>query len=296
MDKALSSCDEMLTFTFEGGYEVNAVSVAKAVEGLVCISDGIATSNYPSVEFRLSVKAISPGSLNFVFLAAAQSLLAQEKVQYAKDLMGLIKTCFEVKKFLRGKKPNKVEELSDNIVVERTNGEKITIPKGGGVYFINSEIDASISNIFNGAMNSPGVTGIKLSQGGSTSVEVPREDFPICAEKIPLSLSEEKPKTMESVRRKEFLYIRRPDLLGKYQWGFKTVDKNILADIEDEDFLESVQSGKQPIYARMYIVADLKVVVELGENGMPDEAKCHYSVIKVYGVHNPDDDKQFNLL
>lgn len=88
-----------ITFTFEGNYEVDALSVAKAIQSLVEISTISASHNYPDVEFRLSVKAIALGSLKFAFSAvaqAAQTLFTPESINYSKNLMESVKTAFEI--------------------------------------------------------------------------------------------------------------------------------------------------------------------------------------------------------
>ena len=289
-DKIKSS--KGITFTFEGDTEVNALSVSKAIEGLVSISTAIAENNYPEVEFRLSIQALSPGSLTFVFSAAAfaaQTLFTQDTIQYVAGLLSIIKTSFEIKGFLKNKPPKSTTTLDDKIEIERSDGTKIYIPKGGSVYFIDQRIDSSLSEIFSNALISPGVSGIKLTEEDGHSFEISSNEFEECSKKIPLS-EIATPKTISVDRKNEILYLRTPDLLGSKQWGFKT-DKYIKADIEDTRFLSRVQSGKEIIVAKMYIVADVRVDIEIGGDGLPDENKCHYTITKVHKIHRPEDDQ-----
>ena len=283
---------EGLTFTFEGDMEVDALSVSKAIESLVSVSTAIAENNYPDVEFRLAVRALSPGSLNFVFVAAAQAmqtLLTPDGIQHVKGLMDIVKASFEIKKFLNGSAPAHTTKAEDKIEIERPDGTKLSVPKGAGVYFIDQRIDKSISNIFNNALNSPGVSGVKLTKEDGDTVEIKAEQFQTCAEEIQIA-EPDAPKAITVERKNEVLFVRTPDLLGGTQWGFKT-DKNIRADIEDKAFLESIESGDQPIFAKMYIVADIRLTMEIGSDGLPDESKCHYAVTKVRSVHRPGGDQ-----
>lgn len=283
---------EGLTFTFEGDMEVDALSVSKAIESLVSVSTAIAENNYPDVEFRLAVRALSPGSLNFVFVAAAQAmqtLLTTDGIQYVKGLMDIVKASFEIKKFLNGNTPAHTTKAGDRIEIERPDGTKLSVPKGAGVYFIDQRIDKSISNIFSNALNSPGISGVKLTKEDGESVEIASEEFRACSLEIPTTESSQ-PKTMTVERQREILFVRTPDLLGGTQWGFKT-DKNIKADIEDKVFLESIQSGDIPIFAKMYIIADIRLTMEIGSDGLPDESKCHYAVTKVHSVHQPGENQ-----
>lgn len=289
MDNTITNT-EGLKFTFEGGYEVNALSVAKAIESLVEISTAIAEYNYPDVQFRLAVKAATPGSLNLLFLAvsqAAQHLLSPQGIQYAKSLMDLVKTSFEIKKFLNGKKPESVSASKDSTRVKNKDGSEITIPNGAGVYFFDQRVDNSISVIFQNALSAPGVEAISVTDAGGETVKIGVSEFKTCATPLKIG-SEEESKILEVERKNETLFIRKPDLLGESQWGLKS-DKYFLADIEDKEFLEKVKTGQQPMVAKMYIVADLQIVMQLGKDGLPDENKCRYTVKKVHSVHIPDE-------
>lgn len=281
---------ESLKFTFEGDYEVDALSVAKAIESLVELSSLTANYNYPDVQFRLAIKAITPGSLNLVFLAvsqAAQTFLTPTGIQYAKTLMETIKIFFDLKKFFKGQQPKKTIQIKDRIEVENADGCKLSIPTAAGVYFIDQRIDNSISNIFNSALGSPNVTGITLTQNNGGTVHVEASEFQTCA--VPIKIEDAVlTKEIESERTNEILYVRQPDLLGERQWGLKS-DKYIYADIADVTFLNAVKSGSQPIVAKMYIVADMKVTMQLGNDGLPDENKCHYVITKVHSVHIPEE-------
>ncbi len=293
--KNMRTDNSSLTFTFEGDYEVSAVSLITAVQGLIRISDEIAKYNYPDVEFRLSIRALKPGSLSFDFIALALpalTLLSPSNVEYAKNLIDCIKTSFEIKKFLKGKNPIKKEKSDRYIIIENKDGQKIKIPEDNNVYFINPNIDQSISTIFETLSPPTKVSGIKVSNENS-SVHVPASDFSMCAQRIDISKFQEecrKGDPITFIRHNEVLYIRKPDILGGSKWEFKS-DKNITADIEDAEFLNSIHSGKQPIVSKMYIVADLRVVMMRDKDGLPDDSTCKYTVLKVHSVNMPTRDQ-----
>jgi hypothetical protein len=283
-----------LTFTFQGDHEVDAVSIVTAMHGLIKISNEIAKQNYPDVEFRLAVRALVPGSLSFDFVAlacSAQNLFTQDNIEYAKNLIDCIKTSFEIKSFLKGSPPRSKKEQGNFITIENKNGSKMTIPVSAGVYFIDSTIDQSITGIFAESSGRQGISGIRLEHRESV-VDIPAKEFTTLSEKIDVSQIEvsEFPESRKVTvtRQNEILYIRKPDLLSKTKWEFKS-DKYITADVEDKTFLDSVQSGKQSIVARMYIIADVRLVMEMGTDGLPDENTCKYTVVKVHSVHVPGD-------
>lgn len=285
-----------LTFTFEGDYEVDALSIVTAMQGLIKISKEIAKQNYPGVEFRLAIRGLAPGSLSFDFVALANmasmanSLFIPDNVEYAKNLIDCIKTSFEIKHFLKGSAPKSKKSSGDSITIENKDGSKMTIPVTDGVYLINPTIDQSITGIFAESSKSYGVSGVTITHGES-KVEIPVRDFPALSEKIDViqinevsALNEERKITVN--RPGEILYIRKPDLLSNAKWEFKS-DKYITADVEDIAFLESVHSGKQSIVAKMYIVADVRVSMEIGPDGLPDENSCKYTVVKVHDIRVP---------
>lgn len=281
-----------LTFTFQGDYEVDAVSIVTAMQGLIKISNEIAKQNYPDVEFRLAVRALAPGSLSFDFVAlanAANSLFTPAHIEYAKNLIECIKTAFDIKHFLNGNPPKSKKVSGDSITIENKDGSKMTIPVSDSVYLINPTIDQSITGIFAETSGRSGISGIRLEHGKSV-VEIPAKEFPALSSTIDVSKIEEsdlqESRDVTVTRHNEILYIRKPDLLSKTKWEFKS-DKYITADVEDKTFLDSVQSGKQSIVAKMYIIADVRLVMEIGPDGTPDENTCKYTVVKVHSVHVP---------
>lgn len=282
-----------LNFTFEGDYDVNALSLARAIENLVALSTATASHSCPEAEVRLSVRAVKPGSLEILFMiatAAAQTLFSPAGVEYASDLASTITSLFEIKRFLRGKKPNQIETLDDRIIIERPDGTKITTPKSSGVYFFDQSIDNSITNIIENASISPGVSGIRIGSHGR-SVKIERHEFEECA--VPVEISEDGKKKVTYTRR-DVLFVRKPDLMGDSQWGFRT-DRNIMADMADKDFLEKVFSREISVFSGMHLVADLEITTELGDDGIPNGPTCHYSVKHVHSWGGPEDLQQIEL-
>lgn len=278
-----------MIFSFCGNNDVNALAVSDAIKSLVEMSTAVAEKEYPDVEFRLTVRAVEPGSLEFVFAAvaiAAQSILTPQNVEYAANMISVMSAAFSIKKFLKGRSPKRKLEVDDKIVITRADGETLVIPKGAGVYFVDARIDRSVSNIINSAKSSDGVTGIAID--ADQRVEILRQEFDGCAPEIPVDSVDEE--TMVAVRYSEPLYIRQADFSGGLKWRF-TGAENITASISDEDFLNRVKSGRQEIRAKTYIIADVKVTICIGPDGLPDETRRTYEITKVHSVHLPADDQ-----
>lgn len=280
-----------LTFSFCGDYEVNALSLANTITSLVEISTAVAEREFPNVHFRMSVRAITPGSLRFDFLAAvipslvSLNLFSSDKIEYASNLIDLISNAFSIKKFLKNKFPKKKEQHGEKIVITNADGKKMEIPIAAGVYFIDPRIDNSITKIINTAKESDGTTGISVSPHSSNHsdmVQINREDFEDCSVEIPIPESEEK--TIVSIRRNEVLYVRQADFYGGLKWRFKG-DQNIVAEILDEEFKKKVQSGAILFGSKTYIIADVQVTVTINSDGAPNTSKPTYEILKVHEIH-----------
>jgi len=279
-----------LTFSFCGDYEVSALSVSRAIESLVELSTVIAEKEYPGVEFRLTVKAVKPGSLEFEFVAAAalalQTLLSPENVTYAASLIEIMSAVFQIKHFLKGERPKSKEDAGEKIIIAHPDGGTLEVPKGAGVYFFDNRIDRSVTNIINAAKLSEGVTGIAVDANGK--IEIPRDDFDSCLKEFSIDVSTVEVEPLVVMRPKEILFIRQADFSGELKWRFKGAGaENIVASVLDERFLDRVISGVQEIRAKMYLVADVRVTIQFGPDKMPDESKCTYEVLKVHSVGIP---------
>jgi len=277
-----------LSFVFEGENSVDALTVTKALDGLITMVSVIAECEENETKYRLAVNAFSPGSFAIVLLAFAESvrsLLTPEGVGYAADLVGVIGACFSAKRFLKGKLPKSREVKEDYLIIENAEGATAKFPKGVNALFVDQRIDNSITCIINGAMLSDGVSGIRVD-AQKKSVRIDKEEFSECA--IPIEVENIDTKIFESTRLNEILFVRQPDLLGDSKWGFKS-DKNLTADIADKDFLEKIKAGEYEIYSGMYVIADLAVRVMIGANGLPDEKSSKYTVTKIHHVSTRKD-------
>ena len=280
-----------LTFSFCGDNDVNALAVSDAIKSLVELSTAIHENEYPDVEFRLTVRAVNPGSLEFVFSAialAAGTLFSPENISYAANMIAIMSAAFSVKKFLAGKNPKKVEKANEKITVTNAEAFTKTFPVGAGVYFVDSRVDRSVTNIIYNAKLSEGVTGISIDANGK--VEISRSEFEDCSKEIDAVNVQtiEEPEPIVSTRNKEVLFIRQADFSGDLKWRFKGVnDENITASVLDDEFLDRVKSGEQSICATTYLVADLKIIVHIGTDGKPDDSRCSYEITKVHSVMTP---------
>lgn len=279
-----------LTFSFCGEYEVDALSLSVTINSLVEIASFVAEKEFPETEFRLSIKAVAPGSLEFDFVAAAvpvaQTLLTSGAMEYAANLIEVIKAAFSIKKFLKGLLPQNIDKSADELVITNTDGSQIKLPARAGVFFIGDQIDNSITNIFQAASLSPGVSGVKVAANGE--VEICRDEFEACATKTEMTANFDSQNSITSLRKNETLFIRQPDFSGDLKWRFKS-DLNFSASMDDVVFQTKVKSGEIVLSAKSYIIADVQVTTYLGPDGLPDESKPTYRIPKVHSIQTVEE-------
>lgn len=274
-----------LTFSFCGDYEVNALTLSKTLESLVTISTAAADREFPDVEFRLSVKAVKPGSLQFDFIATAimtaQSIFRPEHISYASNLISVISTAFSIKRFLKGNKPKSLDKSDKVIKITNADGLQMEIPKAAGVYFIDNRIDKSVTNIFQAAKNSEGVSGITISANGKVNIR--RDEFDKCLNEIEMGNFQN---SYTAIRQSEVLFVRQPDFSGQLKWKFTGRENNhITASVLDDEFINRIKSGDLDLNANTYIVADVQVTVYFDPEGHPENSRPTFDILKVHSVN-----------
>ena len=277
-----------LTFSFCGDYEVNAMSLVKVIGALMDMSRAVAEREFPDTTFTLKVKAITTGSLKFDFVAvaqAAQTLFAPDTLSYASNLIDILCASFSIKKALKGKKPRRVDQKDDKIIIENSEGLRIEAPVGAGIYFIDNRIDRAASNAIEAAQESGGATGLTVQ--AEQVVEIGRDEFEVCSKPIDLDFVDT---CITALRQKETLFVRQPDFTGDAKWKF-TGDQNISAYVLDENFMDQVRSGAVAMTSKTYIVADIQVRTPRKPDGLPDTTKTTYEILKVHEVHTVGEDQ-----
>ena len=195
-----------LTFTFEGDYEVNALSLIQVIGALMDMSKVVTEREYPETAFSMKVKAITQGSLKFDFVVVehmAQTLLSPDIVSYASNMIDILSSFFSIKKMLRGKKPSSIEEHGNKIIIENSEGLRIEAPAGASLYFADNRVDNSVTQVFEAAKNSGGATAVSVTT--DKTVEISREEFDLCAQRIDLDCNEN---CIKSIRKDEILFVR----------------------------------------------------------------------------------------
>ena len=283
MSDNLIESNSKFSFHLDGGHEIDTVLLIKIINDIAELTKIAAKAENPEAYLKLKVTTLRDGSFEIVFSAICnlgESLFdtAVSVSPLALNVVETVKGFFSIKKLLKGSKPRKISDLDDGrILVENTEGDKIEVNKASGNIIKDVKIDQLIVNMSNYSQEHNPSGGYTFSDDkGDLYCSV--NDVKEMQQNLPIETSS----TCRRWTLKTSLLIRKPDILGRSQWGFKYNGKSIDARIVDDDFIEYVQNGVQ-IRAGDYIDVSLEIYVDLDEVGNLIDGSEKYTVQKVYG-------------
>lgn len=266
---------------FGGKASIDALVFSKIIEEVVELIKTSANIVDPKCLIRMDIRANKEGSfqalLDLVTKCPLDLLVSASNV--ANDVLGCFVFFFEIKKFLRGNPPQKIERSKNETKFQR-DGENFTAPtKYADAFLNNNLIEKSVININ---------IGLAQSNRDSFEIQTPNKNFWIDSEEYNLMMNSilESPAEQKTIKHSPItveLSLKKPDLLGNSKWEF-VFNKIIRAEIEDKTFLEEVRSGKiRNLYAGVRIPCLLQVETKMDENGIPIEESDTYKVLKILG-------------
>jgi hypothetical protein len=222
-----------------------------------------ATRTYHGTSARASVRIerVQPGSIDIHWLheavATAQSTFPAFPglLLGVKDVASLIKTWFDLLKFLRGQPPQKIQNVD--------NGNALQIENANGQTNI---INGNVYNTF--LLNGIGSDAEKLeipTRAGAEKLEL-RERGRRIGTYDATDLRHFKPikprdKPLES-EIDAILEVVAPVLEGEGMWRFKYGRMSITAKLTDEDFRQRVESGEESFSHGDRLLARLRTIQE----------------------------------
>lgn len=278
----------------EGDNVIDANLLSDTIRDIAELTKLAAKEENPEADLKMKVTAFRNGSFEIDFSAVillGLTILSNPET-FASTVITIVKGIFEIKKLLKGEKPKSIKDAGNgNIEVMSADGGSIIAPKASETVINNINIDTLVMNIAKNAKDhNPSGRFSLITQSGDFTCDaedifkmlapIPREEIAFC----------------KRLRTETHLHIKKPDLVGRSAWDFKYKGKIITAKIEDDAWVEGVNTGRVAIRAGDYINATIEINMEIDEvgNQIPDTEK--YSVIKVHGDIVHDDAEQTSLL
>lgn len=275
------------SFHLDGDSEIDTFLLTDTIQNMAELTKIAVTEENPEAYLKMNVTALKNGSFEICFSAVctyAEEILtfAATTAPLALTAVETVKGFFEIKKFLKGEQPKSVTENEDKTIrIEKSNAETITVNAASGNIINgnnNVTIDNCIVNIFHNAAEHNPSGGCSFSNEKGTTYysndDVKHMKKPFVQEQE-VTISRVKAKAVD-------LSIKKPDLIGQSQWGFRYKNKNIDAKITDDTFLEQVHKGI-PIKRGDYITATLQIDTEMDLFGHPIAGSEKYEIIEVIG-------------
>ena len=272
---------DSLTLKFEGENVIDVQELLGYMSGFNCAYQAYLDSEYHSPSMRLQVVAIQQGSFELILqsvVALAPDLLTNLPVALSsfKTLMEIIK----LKKALKGKEPQKVENDGDQSKITNHEGEvtyhNCTVTN---IYLNNPSIDEGLTKAFHALQVSSPRNAVHLTSG-QHSLVVGKDDYSNMAEHI-ISKVNDDTTQVRTIETK--LKIRKLDFIGDTMWSFVDENnKNLTATIEDENFSRKVKTGEiklsanDVLFVRLRIEAPVDKYMNVGRKRFYIEAVLKY--------------------
>lgn len=262
---------------------VDADVVVQAIHNMSVLTSEIAKEKDPLLLSRLQVKPFKNGSFEIVFITIAElgmSVLNNPDIAstIATSIVDIVIKCFEIKKLLKGEEPKSVTNIgNDQVKIENNEGQIIYAPNAASIVLNNGPAEKAVSSVAAYVMkNNPNAGFSLLKEGDICPVTFTSED----TKNIAQSTSIERVYDIRCTRSIELLLIKGLNLIGNSKWSFIYRKKTIHASINDEEWLDSVQTGEINIKAKDSIKVILETSIELN-HGFPIQGTEKYSIIKV---------------
>lgn len=281
-DRQLCKNNGELNIYFGGNSSIDVSLFAKVIEETAFLIKTSANLIDPNCFIRMEIKANREGSFQTLLGLVTEVPLDffNSGANLAANTLGCFLYFFQIKHFLKGKAPQKVE-TKGNITEVTQDEEVLKVPAvPGEAFFRDCRIDRSIVNIS---------VGISESDRDSFSLEANQEKFLVSSEDFDLmkvSIFDD-PRIEKTLKQKPVsvqLQVKKPDLIGNSKWEFVLNGKIIKAEIQDEQFLYDVRKANiRKLYAGVSIPCLLEMEMKLDERDHPIFGSEAYTILEITG-------------
>ena len=292
--------------TFEGN--INQVEINVLTSTLLNFSSIIQEINKEldtNKKIEITIRPFEKGSFDIFFALLADSsllnnitnLFSGNNIEIVKSLIFTLKELLNLKKLLKGEKPQSVTKISgDQIKIENNKGEVTIIKnKTGNIYFNNCIINNNISNAFDQLANSPYIDGLTLKDSKKNNLfEVQSSEFPSLAnENKALSEDPTIDKRIETVNGAS-LNIFKIVFGASYKWDFFYYGNKIPAKIIDADFFNKIKNREISFSHGDTMIVDLQITKVFNNIANVYENKS-YEITKVIKIIQSPSQSKMNL-
>lgn len=233
---------EVLELKFEGPNDIDLDTLSQSLNCLVTTLSKIADNTLRENDFcKFKVKTIEKGS--FVITIEQIYDIAAALFPYMPSILESFTSIIELRKVLGGRNPEKIEKRGSENIIFATGGSSVKVDsRTYNIYTTEPVIEKSLANCSKVISEDDERAGFSIetkSNQGNRSIEMNHDDLVRTSKILDVeSFSDD----IEEQHISGTLIVKKPDLLGDSKWQFKFVDRNIYAEVKDEEFLEKVRN------------------------------------------------------
>lgn len=204
--------------------------------------------------------------------------------------VGIVTNAMQLKKMLKGKKPDHVKEKDGKTVIASDQAQVTVTSNTYNLYSGHPDFNSHLEKVFEKLSEDPQVEAFNLDAGKAGSFYADGREFPELAKGNEILEEEEIKDIQENVQ----LSILKMVFQRNRKWDFIMSGIKISALIRDESFWHKAEQRQVLFGIGDVLVADLEVAKVFDK-----EAKCYlntsYKVIRVIDYKSPPKQEQLSL-
>ena len=264
----------------DGENEMDALLLAKTIHDMAELTKIIVKEEDSEAHAKINVTAFSEGSFQIDFSTVCETARTLLDIpSLALAIVKIIKGALEIKKHIGNKKPKSlIESGGGKVIVENEGGQKISVPSTSQVVINNVNIEHLIMNISSNAKEHNPSGGFTFSTESDKAV-FSAADLKKMSKALPAE-------QITTCQRREFeaeLIIKKADIRGRSSWEFYHIDKRIIANITDDEWIARLHNCEFKIGHGDSITAKIERYIDFDSMNNPIENSEKYTIVKVIG-------------
>ena len=256
---------------FDG--ETSKVDANTLINSLIHITNIIQEINAETnidTKIEIKIKALEKGSF-FIhiellsdFLDTLKNIFTEDNIKIGGSIIAIFKGLFELHKFLKSKKPNKVESNGNEITITNCDGN-ISIFQGNtyNIYVNNPVIPTAIPKCIKTIEQDPAITTFEITNDKDEPIfKVEREDFEIMSVENEVIEKSKQEIVKQNVR---LNIIKKISFDKKDKWDFYYEGNKISAKINDELFWQQIENRELLFGKGDVLVVNLEIQQEFDD-------------------------------
>lgn len=274
--------------------QIDAKTFLNSLTSFVSIVEEINHEYVTEKKVDVKINAIEKGSfiINLELLGtayeAAAPLLQKDTILVISQIVATVVGLYELRKFLKGRKPNDKIDQNDQVQLTNQNGEQKNVNSiVYNFYSSNLSVKEALNNTFESLNSDSSVDDFEIIDDEETTVfQVKKDLFPELTDQ---DIDEDLLPDQQSIRVRTSISLFKIVFDKKYVWEFIYKGNKISAKIEDDNFFKKIDSGEK--FAKGDVIeVELEILQEYDES-VNTFVNKKYSINKVYD-HIPRSEQQ----